>query len=245
VTPVGITPRQKAFVVAGIFRTGMYDYDRYLAVVHAADAARVLQLGDAMTGVRLTVEDPLQAKALVLDLATKLAASRGQDYSVSDWTTVHNPFFRSIRMTKSMLFIILSMIVGIAAFNIVATLVMVVKEKEADIAILRTQGAGPSNILRMFTVQGVAIGLSGVAAGLGLGALMAIYLEQIVHLLEKITGTHFLDAKVYFMSDLPAQVQLGDVLQVALVALLLCLLATIYPAWRASRVSPAEVLRHD
>ena len=148
-------------------------------------------------------------------------------------------------MTKSLLFVILSMIVAIAAFNIVATLVMVVKDKEQDIAILRTFGAGPANILRLFGVQGAWIGLLGVASGLALGALLATNLEQLVHLLEKLTGTHFLDAKVYFMSDLPAQVQLGDVAQVALVALLLCLAATIYPAWRASRVLPAEALRHD
>jgi lipoprotein-releasing system permease protein len=148
-------------------------------------------------------------------------------------------------MTKSMLFVILSMIVAIAAFNIVATLVMVVKEKEGDIAILRTLGAGPANILFMFGVQGTSIGLAGVAAGIGLGALLAVNLETLVHGLEKITGQHFLDAKVYFMSDLPAEVQLHDVAKVALVALLLCLLATVYPAWRASRVMPAEALRHD
>jgi lipoprotein-releasing system permease protein len=141
--------------------------------------------------------------------------------------------------------VILSMIVAIAAFNIVATLVMVVKEKEPDIAILRTFGAGPANILRVFGVQGAWIGVAGVGSGLTLGALLATNLERIVHGLERLTGMQFLDAKVYFMSDLPAQVQLGDVVQVALVALLLCLAATIYPAWRASRVLPAQALRHD
>jgi lipoprotein-releasing system permease protein len=241
VTPAGIVPRMKSFTVAGIFRSGMYEYDRGLALLHLADAAKIYQFGDAMTGVRLTLDDPLQAPARVRELAVEL----GGGYYVSDWTRIHANFFRSIEMTKSMLFIILSMIVAIAAFNIVATLVMVVKEKESDIAILRTLGAGPGNILRIFAVQGVAIGLSGVAAGIGLGALLSINLERIVHLLEKTTGMRFLDAKVYFMSDLPAQVQLGDVFKVAMVALLLCLLATIYPAWRASRVLPAEALRHD
>jgi lipoprotein-releasing system permease protein len=144
-----------------------------------------------------------------------------------------------------MLFVILSMIIAIAAFNIVATLVMVVKEKETDIAILRTLGAGPGNVLRIFTVQGVTIGLVGVAAGIALWAVLSMNLEQLVHGLEKLTGMAFLDAKVYLMSDLPAKVELGDVLHVALLALLLCLLATIYPAWRASRVLPAEALRHD
>jgi lipoprotein-releasing system permease protein len=241
VTPAGIQPRQKRFTVSGIFRSGMYEYDRGLVLLHASDAARLLQLGDAMTGVRLTLEDPLQAPAMVRRLAEEL----GGGYYVSDWTRIHSNFFRSIQMTKSMLFVILSMIVAIAAFNIVATLVMVVKEKETDIAILRTLGAGPRNILRVFAVQGVAIGMAGVAAGIALGALVSVNLEAIVHQLERATGMRFLDAKVYFMSDLPAQVRLGDVLQVALVALLLCLLATIYPAWRASRVLPAEALRHD
>jgi lipoprotein-releasing system permease protein len=241
ITPTGLVPRMRRFTVAGIFRSGMYEYDRGLALLHAADAARMLQFGDAMTGVRLTLDDPLQAPAMVRRLAVEL----GGGYYVSDWTRIHPNFFRSIEMTKSMLFVILSMIVAIAAFNIVATLVMVVKEKETDIAILRTLGVAPRNILRIFTVQGVAIGLAGVGAGIGLGTILSLNLERLVHGLERLAGTRFLDAKVYFMSDLPAQVQLGDVLQVALVALLLCLLATIYPAWRASRVLPAEALRHD
>jgi len=158
---------------------------------------------------------------------------------------VHKNFFSSIQMTKSMLFVILSMIVAIAAFNIVATLVMVVKDKEPDIALLRTLGAAPASILRVFAVQGVSIGLSGVGLGIALGALLAMNLESLVHGLERLTGFHFLDAKVYLMSDLPAEVRAHDVLKVSLVAMLLCLLATIYPAWRAARVLPAEALRHD
>jgi lipoprotein-releasing system permease protein len=234
-------PRMRRFTVVGLLRSGMYEYDRGLALLHVADAGRLLKFGDAMTGIRLTLDDPLTAPRLVRELAEEL----GGAYYVSDWTRIHPNFFRSIQMTKSLLFVILSMIVAIAAFNIVATLVMVVKDKEADIAILRTFGAGPANIQRVFGVQGAWIGIAGVAAGVGLGALLANNLEALVHLLERITGTKFLDAKVYFMSDLPAQVQLGDVAQVALVALLLCLAATIYPAWRAARVLPAEALRHD
>jgi lipoprotein-releasing system permease protein len=241
VTLTGLVPRMRRFTVAGLFQSGMYEYDRGLALLNVTDAARLLQLGDEMTGVRLQLEDPLAAPQLVRELALQL----GGGYFVSDWTRVHANFFRSIQMTKSMLFVILSMIVAIAAFNIVATLVMVVKEKEGDIAILRTLGAGPGNILRVFGVQGASIGIAGVGGGILLGALLSMNLERLIHGLEKITGTHFLDAKVYFMSDLPARVQLGDVLQVALVALVLCLLATIYPAWRASRVLPAEALRHD
>jgi lipoprotein-releasing system permease protein len=241
VTPVGLDARKRQFTVVGIFRSGMYEFDRYLAVTHVAAASRMLLLGDAMTGVRLTLEDPRRAPATVRQLAVDL----GGGYSISDWTGDHVNIFLSIEMTKSLLFIILSMIVAIAAFNIVATLVMVVKDKETDIAILRTLGAGPRNVLRIFTVQGVAIGMAGVAAGIALGAVLSLNLERIIHGLEKITGTHFMDAKVYLMSDLPAKVQMDDVLQVALLALFLCLLATIYPAWRASRVLPAEALRHD
>jgi lipoprotein-releasing system permease protein len=241
VTPAGVEPRRRRFTVAGLFDSGMYEYDRGLALMHVEDAGRLMRFGDAMSGVRLALEDPLAAPSVVRELAVEL----GGGYYVSDWTRIHPNFFRSIQMTKSLLFVILSMIVAIAAFNIVATLVMVVKDKEADIAILRTFGAGPANILRVFGVQGAWIGMAGVASGLVLGALVATNLESLVHLLERVTGTRFLDARVYFMSDLPARVQAGDVLQVAAVALLLCLLATIYPAWRASRVLPAEALRHD
>jgi lipoprotein-releasing system permease protein len=241
VTPAGIMPRMKRCTVTGIFRSGMYEYDRGLALLNMSDAARLLHFGDAVSGVRLQLADPLAAPKLVRELALQL----GCGFYVSDWTRVHANFFRSIQLTKSMLFVILSMIVAIAAFNIVATLVMVVKEKESDIAILRTLGAGPVNILRVFGVQGASIGLAGVGLGIALGALLSVNLESLVHGLERITGIHFLDAKVYFMSDLPAEVQLHDVAKVALVALLLCLVATIYPAWRAARVMPAQALRHD
>ena len=244
-TPTGITPRMRTFTVTGLFHSGMYEFDRELALVHVADAARLFRFGDAMSGVRLAFEDPFTDPGIASTEVRAVATELGGGYYVSDWTRIHQNFFRSIQMTKSLLFVILSMIVAIAAFNIVATLVMVVKDKEADIAILRTFGAGPANILRVFGVQGAWIGIVGVASGLALGALLAANLESLVHLLERLTGTRFLDAKVYFMSDLPARVQLGDVLQVAVVALLLCLVATIYPAWRASRVLPAESLRHD
>jgi lipoprotein-releasing system permease protein len=241
ISPAGIVLRPRTFTVVGIFRSGMYEYDRGLVLLHSADAARLLQLGDGMTGVRLTLADPLAAPALV----RKLGNEAGGSYYAQDWTGIQVNVFRSIQSTKSMLFVILSMIVAIAAFNIVATLVMVVKDKEGDIAILRTLGAGPGNVLRIFTVQGVAIGLIGVAAGIALGAVLSMNLEHLVHGLEKLTGVAFMDAKVYLMSDLPAKVEMRDVLHVALLALLLCLLATIYPAWRASRVLPAEALRHD
>jgi lipoprotein-releasing system permease protein len=241
VTPAGLVPRMKRFTVAGIFRSGMYEYDRGLALLHVADAAKLYRLGDAVTGIRLALADPLRAPALVRQLAIDM----GGGYYVSDWTRIHPNFFSSIQMTKSLLFVILSLIVAMAAFNIVATLVMVVKDKSQDIAILRTLGAAPRNIQAVFLVQGVMIGLVGVLAGISLGVLLALNLETLIHGLEALTGTHFLDAKVYFMSDLPAQVQLTDVARVSIVALLLCIAATVYPAWRASRLAPAEVLRHD
>ena len=241
VTPTGLAPRMRRFQVAGIFRSGMYEYDRGLALLNIEDAARLYRLGDAVSGVRLALADPLSAPTLVRQLAVDL----GGGYYVSDWTRNHANFFSSIRMTKSMLFVILSMIVAIAAFNIVATLVMVVKEKQTDIAILRTLGAGPRNILAAFIVQGTLIGAAGVLMGIGLGVLLSLNLEGLVHLLERIGKVQFLDARVYFMSDLPAQVQFDDVLQIGLVALVLSALATAYPAWQASRVAPAEALRHD
>jgi lipoprotein-releasing system permease protein len=169
----------------------------------------------------------------------------GPGYYVSDWTQDHANFFRSIEITKSMMFVILLMLVAVAAFNIVATLVMIVKEKQTDIAILRTLGAAPASVLLMFAVQGVLIGLAGTLAGAALGGVLAANLETLVAALEHLLGTQFLDARVYYMSDLPAYVEAADVLRVCAVAFLLCVLATIYPAWRAARTAPAEALRHE
>jgi lipoprotein-releasing system permease protein len=206
-----------------------------------ADAAKLFRLGDKATGIRLALADPLKAPSLVRRLAIDL----GGGYAITDWTTDHANFFRSIEITKTMMFVILLMIVAVAAINIVSTLVMIVKEKRTDIAILRTLGAGPRNVLAMFAVQGVLIGLAGTALGAGLGILVARNLESLVQALEHALGTQFLDARVYYMSDLPAYVEWSDVLQVCSVAFILCAIATVYPAWRASRTAPAEALRHD
>ncbi len=240
-TPTGVVPRMRRFQVSGIFQSGMYEFDRGLALVHMSDAAHLYRLGDQVTGVRLALHDALQAPAVVRALAVSL----GGGFYISDWTRNHVNFFRSIELTKSMMFVILLMIVAVAAFNIVATLVMIVKEKQADIAILRTLGAGPSNVLATFALQGVMIGLAGTLLGALLGALLSKHLEALVAALERLFNTHFLDASVYYMSDLPAYVEGLDVLQVCGVAFLLCALATIYPAWRASRTAPAEALRHE
>ena len=240
-TPTGVVPRMRRFLVTGIFKSGMYEFDRGLALVHISDAARLYKLGDKVSGIRLALHDPLQAPSLVV----KIARDLGGGFYVSDWTRNHINFFRSIELTKSMMFVILLMIVGVAAFNIVATLVMIVKEKQTDIAILRTLGAGPPNILTTFAIQGVLIGLIGTLLGAGLGALLSYNLESLVAWLERALSTHFLDASVYYMSDLPAYVEWMDVVRVCSVAFLLCAVATIYPAWRASRTAPAEALRHE
>jgi len=241
VTPAGIEPRMRRLHVAGLFHSGMYEFDRALALINLQDAARLYQMGDRVTGLRLALQDPFAAPRLVRDLAVSL----GGGYYVSDWTRNHANFFRSIEITKSMLFMILLLVVAVAAFNLVATLVMVVKDKRADIAILRTLGAGPRNVLLIFTIQGAFIGLAGTLAGALLGLLLAANLEALVHGLERLLGTHFLDARVYFMSDLPAHAQAGDVLRICAVAFSLCALATLYPAWRAAGTQPAQALRHD
>jgi len=240
-TPAGIQPRMRRFIVAGIFHSGMYEYDRALALINLGDAARVYQLGSGVTGIRLALVNPFVAPKVVRDLAVSL----GGGFYVSDWTQIHRNFFRSIEITKSMLFLILLLVVAVAAFNIVAALVMVVKDKREDIAILRTLGAGPLNVLGVFSLQGALIGLAGTVLGALLGVLISANLETLVHGLERLLGTHFLDARVYFMSDLPAYAERGDVLRICVVAFALCALATLYPAWRAAQTEPAQALRRD
>ena len=240
-TPSGVFPRMRRFEVSGIFQSGMYEFDRGLALINMEDAARLYKLGNNVTGIRLALRDPLKAPTVVRDIAIAL----GGGFTVYDWTLDHANFFRSIDIQKSIMFVILLMIVGVAAFNIVATLVMIVKEKQTDIAILRTLGAGPANILVTFAIQGVLIGLTGTVLGAVLGIVLADNLQSIIDALQRLLGTQFLDASVYFMSELPAYVEWGDLLKVCVVAFLLCALATVYPAWRASRTAPAEALRHE
>jgi lipoprotein-releasing system permease protein len=240
-TPVGVVPRRRSFEVAGTFHSGMYEYDRGLALVHVQDAERLFDLQGEVTGLRLAVQDPFEAPAMVRELALQL----GGGFYVSDWTRNHSAFFRSITMSKSILFVILLMLIGVAAFNLIATLVMVVKDKQTDIAILRTLGAGPRNVLAAFLLQGGLIGVVGVALGIVLGVVLAMRLEYLVHLLERLMNTRFLDERVYYMRDLPAYVQVMDLVRIGGVALALCALATLYPAWRAARTLPAEALRHE
>jgi lipoprotein-releasing system permease protein len=241
VTPAGLVPRLRRFEVTGIFEAGMYEFDRGLAFVHLEDAARLWRMGDQVTGLRLALDDMFLAPAVVRRVATEL----GGGFYVSDWTRQHVNFFRSIQLSKQMMFTILLLVVGVAAFNIVSTLVMVVKDKQGDIAILRTLGASPRAIMGVFMIQGTLIGVAGTLAGLALGALLAVNIEQLVHWLEAAVGTTFLAADVYFISDLPAELRARDLLRICGTALALAVLSTIYPAWRAARSQPAEALRHE
>ncbi len=241
VTPVGVIPRMRAFEVTGILSIGMYEYDRRIAIVAMPDAARLLRMGGEVTGIRLKLADMYAAPRVVRAAASAI----GGDVQVQDWTNEHANFFRSISITKRMLFFILSLMVAVAAFNIVSTMVMVVKGKRRDIAIMRTFGSSPRSVLSIFIVQGSLIGLLGIALGVILGVVVAVNLQDLVHGLESIVGFKFLDARVYFMSDLPARVRVSDVVRICGFAFVLACLSTVYPAVRAARLLPAESLRND
>jgi lipoprotein-releasing system permease protein len=241
VTPAGVIPRTKRFTVSGIYRVGMYEFDRRLAFINLEDAQRLYRKKGAVTGIRLAVTEIYAAPEIVRDVAREFEKL----VLVSDWTRVHVNFFRSIQITKSILFVILLMVVAVAAFNIVSTLVMVVKDKQADIAILRTVGANPYSILKIFITQGTIVGVIGTLAGVLLGVLIAVNLEAIVGFFEATFGIKFLAADVYFISDLPSELRWGDVGRIASIALVLALVSTLYPAWVAARTAPAEALRYD
>jgi len=241
VTPAGIIPMTKRFTVTGIYRVGMYEFDRRLAFINIADAQKLFRLDDKVSGIRLAVTDIFDAPQIV----RRAAIEGGGGVLVSDWTRRHINFFRSIQITKSILFVILLMVIAVAAFNIVSTLVMVVKDKQSDIAILRTVGATPADILRVFVTQGTIIGVLGTLMGMIAGILLSLNLEGIVQFMEATFGIKFLAADVYFISDLPSDLRISDVAQICSIALVLALLSTLYPAWRGARTSPAEALRYE
>jgi len=241
-TPAGILPRLRRFTVAGIFKVGMYEYDRNLALVNIRDAAKLIRLGElSVSGLRLKLDDLFYARAIARDLAEKLSGV----HRITDWTQAHRNFFRAIKTEKRVMFIILLLIVAVAAFNIVSTLVMVVTEKRADIAILRTQGLSPGGVMGIFMVLGTLIGSVGTLLGTLGGVLLANNVETLVPAIEKFFGVQFLAADVYYISDLPSKLIWSDVYQIASMAFVIALVATIYPAWQASRVKPADELRYE
>lgn len=241
VTPAGMVPRLKQFTVVGIFQIGMYEYDAGLALVAMPDAQKLFRMGDSVSGVRLKIADLYRAPEVAVVLSKTLTG----DYYIRDWTQSHSNFFRAVQMEKRVMFVILLLIVAVAAFNIVSTLVMVVTDKQADIAILRTLGASPMSIMKIFMVQGAVIGIVGTALGLIAGILLALNIGVVVPFIEHTFGVQFLSADVYQISELPSKLDWHDVSVIAIVSLALSWLATLYPSWRASRTNPAEALRYE
>jgi len=241
VTPTGSMPRLKRFTVTGVFEVGMGEYDRGVALVHMADAAKLLRLDDRVSGVRLKLDDLYQAPQVIRELAQELPPI----YRLSDWTMEHRNFFSALHIEKRMMGIILFLIVAVAAFNIVSTLVMVVTDKRSDIAILRALGASAGTVMRVFIVQGATIGVVGTLLGVVGGVLLALNVETIVGLIETTFGVHFLDPNIYYISALPSDLHWDDVGLIGGSAFLISLLATLYPARRAARTQPAEALRYE
>ncbi len=241
VTIAGSVPRMKAFTVVGIFEVGMNEYDRGVALIHLPDAAKLLRMKDDVSGVRIRIDDVWDAREVSLELANSLPGR----YRVLNWTDYHRNFFAALKMEKRMMGLLLFLVVVIAAFNIISTLVMMVVDKQADIAILKTFGASPGFILRVFVVQGAALGFFGTLVGTFLGVLLAANVDSAVAWVEQAFGLHFIDPNVYYISQLPSDVQLPDVLLVSIGSFLLSLLMTLYPAWKAYKTQPAEALRYE
>jgi len=242
-TPTGVVPRIKQFKLVGLFQIGMYEYDAGLALIHMDDAAKLYRMDKSVSGVRLKIDDLFLAPDVARDLNNKLS-SKG-DYFITDWTEQHANFFRAVQMEKRVMFIILALIVAVAAFNIVSTLVMAVTDKRADIAIMRTLGASPRSIMQIFVVQGALIGVIGTVVGAFFGVIIALNIETIVPLIEHTFGVQFLAKDVYYISDLPSQLLWSDVLTITGLSFLLSLFATLYPSYKAARINPAEALRYE
>jgi len=241
ITAIGILPRLRRFTVVGIFEIDMREYDSGLALIHIKDAARLFRMQDRVSGIRLKLDDLFAAPKL----SNELVSSLPYGYQVGDWTRQHGNYFRAVQMEKTVMFAILILIVAVAAFNLVSTLVIMVADKQSDIAILRTLGFSPAQVMRIFVVQGSIIGFIGTALGLIGGIALAQNIDTIVPALESLLGIHFLSPEVYYISEIPSDMRWSDVGKIAIVSLLMSLVATLYPAWRAARTQPAAALRYE
>ena len=240
VTPAGTLPRVKSFKVVGLFEIGMYEFDSGLAIIDLDDARRLYRV-DGVTGVRLKIDDLFAAPAVARSLARQV----GVDAELRDWTQSHANFFRAVAIEKRVMFIILTLIIAVAAFNIVSSLFMAVKDKQADIAILRTLGASPGSVMKIFLIQGTLIGLMGTLAGIAGGIALAVNVDVVVPFIENLFGFKFLSKDVYQISDLPSELRMADVLLTAFFSFVVSMLATIYPSYRAAQINPAEALRYE
>ncbi len=241
-TAVGVTPRLKRFTVTGIFEVGMYEYDFKMALVHMSDFQKLLRMeGGAVEGVRLKMDDLMQAR----EIAQEVGAGLSGFLRIRDWTSQHVNFFKATRTERMVMFIILSMIVAVAAFNILSTLVMLVTEKQSDVAVLRTLGLSGKNIMAIFMISGTLIGLVGTLLGLVAGVVVSLNISSIMNTLESWFNTEFLSKEVYYITEINADLQSNDVVMIVGIAFAMSVLSTLYPAWRASRVQPAEALRHE
>ncbi len=241
VTPIGALLRERRFTVVGIFEVGMYEYDRGTAFIHMSDAQKLFRMDDAVTGVRLRLDELFSAPRVARELGSELSA----EHWLRDWTQRHANFFRAVKTERTVMFVILALIVAVAAFNIVSTLVMVVTDKQSDIAILRTLGASPRSVMAIFMIQGTLIGVVGTVLGSIAGVTLALNVETLVPALEQLLGVQFLSPDVYYISELPSELHWGDVGRIALLSFGLSLVATLYPSWRAARTEPVEALRYE